>query len=78
MSANYKEKALADAEFIAHSRNALPILLEALEDSLNLIKEMKGMISAHEYAIRADAGNTNWTIYETKLEAFLEKWTKGE
>lgn len=33
--------------------------------------EMKGILSAHEHAIRADAGNTNWQIMVDKVREAL-------
>jgi hypothetical protein len=35
------------------------------------LKEIRGMLSAHEYAIRADGGNTNWTVMDEKVRAAL-------
>ena len=47
-------------------------LLEKIERLRAALLEMKGMLSAHEHAIRADAGNTNWQCMVDKVSVALE------
>lgn len=35
------------------------------------LNEMKGMLGAHEHAIRSDAGNTNWQVMIEKVNTAL-------
>lgn len=58
--------------FVAHAPDDIAHLLATVEklkaELKSLAGESSGMLSAHEYVIRPDAGNTNWECYQLAVE----------
>lgn len=66
-----KEQNEINEAFTSTSRTRWPATTRALIKAIEALNEAKAMNSAHEDAIRADHGNSNFEVWELKLNNAL-------